>query len=181
MRPSEPTIGPIPKIAQTLFAYIVFLLLVQPAAGAEQAQPEQPSVPIHITADRLVSDSNNNNAEFSGDVHVIQGQTTIDADQLKLFYMDGGSAENGINSGDIKTIEAYGNVRIQFDNRVAVGQKAVYITVERKLVLTGPGAKLTLEPDVIEGDRIIFYRDNGRVEIQGGVKAKIHSDQRGLN
>ena len=168
-------------ITQTILVCIVCLYFMQSALADEQSQVKQPSEPIHITADRLVSDSNNNCAEFTGKVRVIQGQTTIDADRLKLLYMDNAPPATGINTGDIKTIEAYGNVRIQFDNRVAVGQKAVYITQEKKLILTGPGAKITLDPDVVEGDRIIFYRDDGRVEIQGGVKAQIHSDQRGLN
>jgi lipopolysaccharide export system protein LptA len=180
-QPSELKKSPKPFITQTILVCIVCLLLTQSADADQQSQVDQPSEPIHITADRLVSDSNNNNAEFTGKVQVIQGQTKIDADRLKLFYKDSAAPSDGINTGNLKTIEAYGNVRIQFDNRVAVGQKAVYITQERKLVLTGPGAKITLDPDVVEGDRIIFYRGDGRVEVKGGVKAKIHSDQRDLN
>jgi lipopolysaccharide export system protein LptA len=156
-------------------------------AGGELPEPAKPAGPIHISADRLISDSRQNNAEFSGHVKVVQDQTTIVSDRLKILYKGENSdkVENsgqaGINAGSIDAIEAYGNVRIEFDNRVAVGQKAVYTTNDRKLVLTGPDARVTHGSDMIEGSTITYYRDNGKVEIVGQVKATIRSDQRGLN
>lgn len=166
-------------------AVAVWLACLWAAAGvlaAEPTPPGKPTEPIHISADHLVSESRRNYAEFSGNVEVVQDQTTIRSDRLKLTYKKEGNVEEpGMNAGAIDTIEAYGNVRIEFDNRVAVGQKAVYTTVDRKLVLTGPGAKVTHGPDVVEGSSITYYRDNGKVEIDGPVNMIIRSDQRGLN
>lgn len=159
-------------------------LLAAGLAVAEETAPAgAPAEPIRISADRLVSDGDNRTAEFSGNVKAVQAQTVIMADRLKLTYKEGGQA--GASTDSIETIEALGHVRITFDNRVAVSEKAVYTTVDKKLVLSGPESRITSGQDVITGARITFYRDTGRVEIVGDennqVKATIHSEQSGLN
>jgi hypothetical protein len=50
---------------------------------------------------------------------------------------------NLVNSSPGQSLEklvATGNVEIKFDNRLAVARQAVYITAQRMLILTGPGA-----------------------------------------
>lgn len=151
---------------------------------------EEPSVarsasPIRITADKLVTDSNTNTAEFSGQVRAIQDNTEITTDRLILFYKSKKGRPENKGDSNIERIEAHGHVRIMFDNRVAVSDQAVYITSERKLTLEGPGSKVTSGQDEITGSKITFYRGDGRIALEGDaknqVKAIIHSDQRGLN
>jgi lipopolysaccharide export system protein LptA len=164
---------------------LALLLWGLPEAGtlwaAEGTATPPPATPIHITADQLVSDTAHRTAEFIGNVKVVQGQTTITADRLKLAYKGGGKSPTQTNADSIDTIEAQGHVRMEMDNRVAVGEKAVYTTTDRKLVLSGPGAQISSGPDVVEGTTITFFRDSGRVEMVGQVKAIIRSEQRGLN
>jgi lipopolysaccharide export system protein LptA len=156
-----------------------------PGAGAAAETPPAASPPIHIVADRLITHNDSRSAEFIGRVKVEQGKTTINADRLKLIYKTGGSERNAMGADSIDSIEAIGNVRIEMDDRVAESQRAVYTAAEGKLVLTGPGARLTTGPNIIEGSTITFYRENGRVEMIGDednpVKAIIRSNQRGLN
>lgn len=147
----------------------------------EKKLPTEPGEPVNINADRLVSDTTQRTAEFLGNVKVVQGTTTITADRLKLAYKANSADPAKAGAESIDTIEATGHVRIALDNRVAVGEKAVYTTIDRKLVITGPGAQITSGPDVIEGSTITFHRDSGKVEMVGQVKATIRSDQRGLN
>ncbi len=159
------------------------------AARADQPAAARTGEPIHITSDRLVTDSLSNSAQFSGSVRAVQGQSVLTADRLTLIFdskKDGAAAtEPGEGATDIKRIEAWGNVRIEFDNRVAVGEHAVYITDERKLVLNGPGAKVISGKDEVVGSKITFFRDDGRLSMEGDgqnrVKAILHSGQRGLN
>jgi lipopolysaccharide export system protein LptA len=159
-------------------------------ARAERQAGKQKADPIRITADKLVTDGRTNSAQFTGSVRAVQGETILTADCLTLIFDSKGdesdssmSAADG--SADIKRIEARGNVRIEFDNRVAVGEQAVYITDERKLVVKGPGAKVISGKDEVVGSTITFYRNDGRVSMEGDgnnrVNAIIHSDQRGLN
>ncbi|MFZ1986598.1 MAG: LptA/OstA family protein [Desulfatitalea sp.] len=164
---------------------LALLLWGLPAAGtlwaADGTATPPPANPIHITADQLVSDTAGRTAEFIGNVKVVQGQTTITSDRLKLNYKGGSKSPTQTDADSIDTIEAQGHVRMEMDNRVAVAEKAVYTTADRKLVLSGPGAQISSGPDVVEGTTITFFRDSGRVEMVGQVKAIIRSDQRGLN
>ena len=54
----------------------------QPASEATDTEAKR----IHITSQRLISDQSGNLAEFIGDVHAVQGETSIRADSLKIFF-----------------------------------------------------------------------------------------------
>lgn len=143
------------------------------------------SEPIHITADRLVTNIADHSAEFSGNVVAVQGETQIKADRLTVHYQSEGGTAPDDGTGAIKQITAQGQVNITFDNRLAVSEQAVYISAERKLVLKGPGSKVTSGQNEIVGSKITYYRDDGRVTVEGDdqnrVKAIFHSDQDALN
>jgi lipopolysaccharide export system protein LptA len=179
--------GRIRLLLQLVVMTVMAGWLACPAPDAAIAAETQPAAqpPIHIVADRLVAHNESRSAEFIGRVRVVQGATTIQADRLKLVYKDGEGESTGLQAESIDSIEAVGNVRIEMDDRVAESQRAVYTAADRKLVLTGPGARVISGPNVIEGGTITFYRESGRVEMIGDeknpVKAIIRSDQRGLN
>jgi lipopolysaccharide export system protein LptA len=172
---------------------IVFLVLAASLLGdpirmisAWAAEPVEktPSGPVEITADKLVTDNQNRSALFSGNVTAVQGDTKLTADELKILYKSKSSGQS-TGTNDIERLEAHGHVRIEFDNRLAVSNQAVYIIEERKLVLEGPGSKVISDQDEITGTKITFYRNDGRMMLEGDeqnrVKAVIHSEQRGLN
>jgi lipopolysaccharide export system protein LptA len=139
---------------------------------------------IKITAQRLVSHTSDKFAEFIGDVAVRQGETTITADRLKIFFSAESSGESASPTQSLERLEAIGNVEIKFDNRLAVAQKAVYITAQRLLILNGPDARVTSGENTITGETITFYRDDGRFVVEGGengrVKAVILPQSSGL-
>ena len=58
-----------------------------PTPSAETAAPEAKK--IHITADRLISNTPDNHAEFIGNVRARQGETLITADSLEIFFFRG--------------------------------------------------------------------------------------------
>jgi len=75
----------------TILFCVVLLppLIVHSEAGtetpsAETADPEAKK--IHISAERLISNTADNHAEFIGNVRAKQGKTLIIADSLKLFF-----------------------------------------------------------------------------------------------
>lgn len=142
---------------------------------------------IRITAERLVSDSEARFAEFSGNVKATQGDTVITADQLKIFYKSDPKGKTGGSPGEesIDKIVANGNVKIDFENRVAVAQHAVYITETRILVLSGADSKITSGTDYISGEKITYYRTDGKIIVEGSsdkqVEAVIHSGEKGID
>ena len=153
------------------------------AAEPEKSDKTEQAEPIRITADRLTTDNQKHSAVFEGHVTAVQGDARITTDRLTIFYKSkSGEASAGAN--DIERLEAQGNVRIFFDNRLAVSNQAVYIMNERKLILEGPESKVVSGQDEIVGSRIVFDRNTGHMTLEsdGGkqVEAVIHSDQRGL-
>ncbi len=152
---------------------------------AEENDGGKKQDPIHITADKLVTDNAKRSAQFSGNVKAVQGNTVITSDRLSIFYTSAGGSSAATPGSNIERLKAEGKVRIEFDNKVAVSNQAVYIIAERKLVLSGPGSKVVSGQDEISGSKITFFRDDGQVILEGDennrVNAIIHSDHQGLN
>jgi lipopolysaccharide export system protein LptA len=168
-------------LAAGLFCHLISRIPV----WAADLQQQQPSSPIEITADMMVTDSKAHAAIFSGNVSATQAATRLTADKLTIFYKQSTAGSESMSSSDIERLEALGHVRILFDNKLAVSNQAVYIIEERKLILEGPESKVVSGQDEITGSKITFYRDDGRMTLESDdrsrVKAVIRSDQRGLN
>ena len=140
-------------------------------------QPVNSEEKIRITANKLISDSEAKWAEFIGNVKVVQGNNRITADSVKIFYEGGLDKKNKTASGgeSIKELVAKGNVKIHFDNRVAVTHLAVYTTEKRVLVLSGDGSRITSGDNSISGEKITFHRDDGRVVVEGGSEKQVEA------
>jgi lipopolysaccharide export system protein LptA len=163
------------------------LLALHGMARADTPSAEAPDPDakrIHISSERLISNTADNNAEFIGNVRAAQGETLITADSLKIFFSAGSETGSASPAQSLKKLVATGNVEIKFDNRLAVARQAVYITAQRVLILTGPGATVTSGDNTITGETITFYRDDGRFTVDGGsngrVKAVIIPQESGL-
>jgi lipopolysaccharide export system protein LptA len=132
---------------------------------------------IYITADKLISDNKAGYAEFIGNVRAKQDETVIMADSLKIFFKKHLADKNkpAIGQESIHQIVANGNVKIKFDNRVAESRQAVYNTETGVLVLSGAGSKITSGNDTISGEKITFYRTDGRIAVEGGQKERVEA------
>jgi len=162
-------------------AMLIGLMLLSPLATNGMAGPQTPNPEtsdpqakkIHITAQRLISNTADNNAEFIGNVRASQGGTLITADSLKIFFSGKSDTGEASPAQSLDKLEATGNVEIKFDNRLAVARQAVYITARRLLILTGPGAAVTSGENTITGETITFYRDDGRFTVEGGYHGRV--------
>jgi lipopolysaccharide export system protein LptA len=144
------------------------------AADSPQAKAAEPEAKkIQITAERLISDTTNNTAEFIGNVRASQGNTLITADNLKVFFAGKSGPDEASPAQSLEKLVAAGNVEIKFDNRLAVARQAVYITAQRVLILTGPGASVTSGDNIITGETITFYREDGRFTVEGGSNGRV--------
>ncbi|MBA4368526.1 MAG: lipopolysaccharide transport periplasmic protein LptA [Desulfobacterium sp.] len=158
------------------------------AAGSEIKSSTAADKPIHITSDQLNINDITKEAEFKGNVQATQENTIIHSDTLQIFYKkDQPALENVPNSvQSIQKIIAKGNVKINFDNRLAEADQAVYTADNGILELTGDNCKVTSEKNMISGKKIIFHRNDGRIQVESGndkkrVEAVISSDGKGLN
>ena len=160
----------------------VGVLTVSGLISTAQSQQELPAglsqtEKIKISADRLTVNNESRFAEFSGSVKAEQGDTVIRSDTLRIFYKQGLNDEGKQVSGEdsIEKIVAKGNVKIRFENKVAVSDEAVYITKTRVLILSGPNTKITSGNDSISGSKITLYRDGGRINIESNKKNRVEA------
>ena len=137
---------------------------------------EQNNDKVHIISDKLISDSKAGIAEFSGNVKVTQGATLITSDSLKIFYdKNKDDKQPDTDKESIKKLIVTGNVKIIMDNRIATTRQAEYIIKDKVLILTGDGSKVTSGNDSVSGSRIILYRTEGRVIVEGGSKSRVEA------
>lgn len=160
-----------------LVFFFLCLLFSWTAAEEPTEKDKKDSPPIRIVADRLEVDSEANLADFTGNVKATQGDSVIHANQLKIYYKDNFMAKEKSSSTEqsIRKIIAIGNVRINFDNRVAVADQAVYTAEQRILVLTGRNAMVTTDNNTVSGETITIHRDSGQmtVSMNEGSKGQV--------
>lgn len=141
---------------------------------------------IRVTADRLVTDTQSQNAEFIGNVHAIRDTMTIFCDSLKIFYTGAPAqdTQEQLGAESIQRIVADGNVNIHFDNQTATTQRAEWSTKEQTIVLSGPGSKIVSGKNSISGSKITLHQGDNRIQVEGGnegrVEAQFYSNEQGV-
>jgi lipopolysaccharide export system protein LptA len=166
-----------------LGAAVALLLVSLPFPSAAPAQRNDAmgefglgSGQVRITADQLIADSEENSAEFIGNVKAVQEDTVITSDRLKIFFKKGVTETKDEPAPDaLVKIVIKGNVEIKFDNRVAVTQEAVYIAEDQRLILSGPNSKIISGKDTISGERITYFRDKGRIQVEAGRGGRVEA------
>lgn len=105
--------------------------------------------PIEIVADSLVVRQNERLAIFSGNVDATQGQRSLRADELKVFY---GEESAGGGQG-IRRIEATGRVLVVEPGQTAQGDRGVYEPAAGRIQLDG-NVVLTRGDNVVRGGQL---------------------------
>jgi len=180
-----------PKKGIILFSVFFTLILLTFgllwAADTENSTGTDADEPIHIISDQLLIDNAAGEADFIGNVLATQKESVIKSDRLKIFYkkdtIQDGNAAAGEKS--IKKIIATGNVSIHLDNKLAETEEAVYTADTKILILSGENSRITSDNNLISGERIIMYRNDGRIIVESGqnkgrVEAVISSAGNGL-
>jgi len=153
-------------------SFFLTILFLQLAVAVVQAAGETPlaaydsSLPINVTADRLDADDVARKVMFLGNVVARQGEVSIYADRLTLFY--------GGENREIERVEADGDVRIVQGNRVATGQKGTLYRAEGRVVLTG-SARVHQGEDFVEGDEIIVLLNEEKSIVQGREGGRVNA------
>ena len=132
---------------------------------------------IQVTADSLTIEHDSRYADLVGKVKVTQGDAEIKADNIRIYYKEGVGGEIKPAQGEdaIEKIVAKGNVKIRYENKVAVTEEAVYITKTKVLMLSGDNSKFTSGNDSITGARITVYRDSNRIMIESSKAQRVEA------
>jgi lipopolysaccharide export system protein LptA len=114
--------------------------------------------PIDITSDTVEANQKQNTVTFQGNVIAKQGNTTLYAKTLVIYYDP--------DTQKLKEMMAIGNVEVIQLGRRATGQRGTFYQNENKVVLEGE-VVLREGENVIRGERVIFYIDEKRSVMEG--------------
>jgi lipopolysaccharide export system protein LptA len=157
--------------------------------NAMQGFSQNRDQPIQIEAASLEMRDKKKEATFSGNVKVVQGDTTMTSKSLVVFYDSGPapasastpnskapksapmqSASPGPGgSSSIRRLEARGSVVVTQKDQVVTGETAVFDTKANLITMLG-GIVLTQCKNVLRGDRLLVDMTTGvsRVESDSG-------------
>jgi len=96
---------------------------------------------------------------------------------LKIHYRGGVGEKDKPAAGQdaIEKIIASGNVKITFDDKVAVADEAVYVPKSQTLTLSGPTTRVSSGNDSIAGARIVLERESGQIRIEGTQESRVEA------
>jgi lipopolysaccharide export system protein LptA len=129
--------------------------------------------PVHIKSTSLEVRDKQKRATFIGDVHVAQGDTTMKSNTLDVFY-DQEAAPGQPKAaqpaqpegGQIRRLEAKGNVVVTQKDQVATGDTAVFDTAGNTVTLTG-NVVVTQGQNVLKGGRLTVNLTTGVSYFEG--------------
>ena len=156
-----------------LVAWLMLFACQAAAVFAAQTVPGiESNQPIEITSQQLEVLQSERKSVFTGEVVAKQGDMTLYADELTVFFLKEGN--------QIDRLEATGNVKFTQLDRTATADKAVYRQNEEILLLTG-NAQVKQGANQIAGDEITLYVRENRSLIKSSahnrVKAVIVPDK----
>ena len=123
-------------------------------------------------------------ATFSGNVQLVQGDTTLRCKTLVVYYDGdnaGGPAVKSATPGpaggsSIRRMEAKGGVLVTQKDQTATGESAIYDMKENTVRLfpaNGGTVAVTQGPNVVRGPRLVVHLDTGVSHFEGGVESLI--------
>ena len=175
-----------------LCAALAALIIAAPAAA--QAPPPSPSPfagiaqgqsqdqPVQIEAATLEVRDKDKQATFSGNVQVVQGDTTMKCQSLVVFYgqqaglggADGTPVANakstpGAPQGaqNIRRIEARGGVTVITKDQNASGDLGIYDLKTKTITLSG-NVVVSQGQNVIHGERVVVDMTTGNARVESG-------------
>ena len=165
------------------------LLAQQPASkgppNALQGFSQNRDQPVHIEAATLVVRDKEKIATFSGDVKVVQGDTTMKSKSLVVFYEPDTEAEKASavakpegksmqaaqpgpgGEQKIKRLEAHGNVVVIQKDQTATGELGIFDMKTNTVTMTN-NVVMTQGQNVLRGDKLIVDLTTGVSRVESG-------------
>ena len=157
-------------------------------AGAGHAQSTRNSglalsndKPIQIESDNLEIREQEKKALFDGNVKVAQGQMTLQATHMTVYYKSG-TKSIAAGGADIDRIEVSGNVRLSSATQKATADKGSFDMISEVLVLNGNPVVLSEGGNVFTGCKLTVQMKSGLANLGScGNRVKILIDPKSNN
>jgi len=148
------------------FSLLLGGLLSVPLDAAESKKnAEAPkSNPIKISSELMETEDGSRVVVFKGNVIAVRGHLTLNSDELRIV--------NFQSSGQMEKMVATGNVRLNYGERVAYADKAVYFNKEDKVELYGNPRVLDGE-NQITGEVMELFLKEGKSVVRGSKDVRV--------
>ena len=167
-----------------LFTSLCLVLTLCCASFAWGQKGMNTSAPILIEADRMETSQEESVVVFSGHVRANQNDLIIKADAMTVRYLGTEVQPNSTTdvpavglTRQIDKITAKGNVKIVQGDWVAAGDTMDFNADDRIVILAG-NAKAWQDQNMVGGEKIIYYMDEGRSEVVGGTSVTVGGEQK---
>jgi len=167
--------------------------MAQGGAASTPAKPgqlENKDAPVQIEAATLEVHDKSKTATFSGNVQVVQGDTTMRCRSLVVFYgQEVGLGESGADTTgtavksplgtkgaqNVRRIEARGAVTVLTKDQSASGDLGIYDLKTKTITLSG-NVVVSQGQNVIHGERVVVDTETGNARVEsGGSGAGAHA------
>lgn len=157
--------------------------LIQPVM-AQTTQSKMPGMqlssdkPIQIASDKLEIHQEQNTADFSGNVEVVQGTTTMRAGHMTVYYKGNGAAASATTgSTDIKSIEVKDKVFLTSGKQQATADTGSFDMEAQTFILRGKKVVLSEGDNVFTGCQLTVYMVTGEAKLEScGGRVQIQLD-----
>lgn len=158
-------------LATTALAATAALAQVKQQSSVSALKGHNTNAPVDVQADRIEVQDKADRAVFSGNVHAVQAEMTLDTPRLTVAYSGGGAATNSAanngNNVQIHRLDAAGGVVVKSPTETAKGDFGIY-DLDRKLITLIGNVQLNRETNQVNGSRLVIDLDSGRAVVDGG-------------
>lgn len=146
--------------------FFLAILVAAPALaqGYSALKGHDSNAPIDISSDHIEVQDRANRAIWVGNVHVVQGDMTMDAARMTVAFVH--AAAGG--DPQIQRIDASGGVTVVSPSERARGNFGIYDLNRRLITLIG-NVSLTRGTNVVNGARLVIDMNSGRATVDGSA------------
>ncbi len=152
---------------------VICCLSASPLAAAD--------APIQIEADKMTSTEKTNTVLFSGNVDARQQDVRIRSDEMTVYYTaaDTATAKKGKKASQkVQKIICTGNVEVSKKEWLGTSKRMIYLEKERQVILL-EDAKAYQGQNMVSGEKIVYYMDEGRSEVVGRTSTTVGDKGKG--
>ncbi|WP_430739041.1 LptA/OstA family protein [Sphingomonas paeninsulae] len=143
---------------------LMLVLLTASPAAAQALKGHDTNAPVDFAADRIEVQDKANRAVFSGNVHAIQGNMTLDAARMTVAYTN----QKQASSPSVQRLDASGGVTVRSPDQTARGDFGIY-DLNRKLITMLGAVTLVQGTNTVHGGRLVIDLNSGRSVMDGSA------------
>jgi lipopolysaccharide export system protein LptA len=151
-------------LATATFAATTAPAQVKQQSSVSALKGHNTNAPVDVNADRIEVQDRADRAVFTGNVHAVQAEMTLDTPRLTVAYSN---AQGPGGSPQIQRLDAAGGVVVKSPTESAKGDFGIY-DLNRGLITLIGNVQLIQQQNQVNGARLVIDLNSGRAVVDGG-------------